>query len=253
VLAGQLAADGFTGIKRSLEREFGGFFAAFAADHETDLSKVTEELGKRWELERILVKPYASGGTTHPVADAMAQARNELGVTPENLKAITIRVPEGPFKHNGWKPARPTTAIGAQISMAYVGAVMLVDGEAFVSQFAPDRIDQEDVWSVIDRMTILHDPEMDELARRTHTPRATRVSIEKLDGTVHDLEVLEARGTGSKILSNEEIRAKFHALMSSIVSPEQAQEIEKRTIGLHELGSSDDLLELLRPSVGSPF
>jgi len=162
-------------------------------------------------------------------------------------------VPEGPFKHNGWKPARPTTAIGAQISMAYVGAVMLVDGAAFVSQFAPDRIDQEDVWSVIDRMTILHDPEMDELARTSNTPRATRVSVETLDGTVHDMEILEARGTGSKILTNEKIRGKFHALMDGIVDPSRAVEIEKRTTGLHELADSEDLLELLRPTVRSPF
>lgn len=253
VLAAGLAADGFTGIKRSLEREFGGFFAAFVADHPTDITKINEGLGEYWELNRILVKPYASGGTTHPVADAMLHARNELGVTPENLKSITIRVPEGPFKHNGWKPARPTTAIGAQISMAYVGAVMLVDGAAFVPQFAPDRINAEDVWSVIDRITILHDPEMDELARTSNTPRATRLSIETTDGTVHDLEILEARGTGSKILTNAEIRDKFHALMSDIVEPARAKEIEAKATGLHTLADSEELLELLRPSVGSPF
>jgi aconitate decarboxylase len=253
VLAAGLAAGGFTGIKRSLERPFGGFFAAFTADHPTDISKVTERLGEHWELERILVKPYASGGTTHPVADAMAHARNDLGVTPENLKSITIRVPEGPFRHNGWKPARPTTAIGAQISMAYVGAVMLVDGAAFVSQFAPDRIDSDDVWSVIDRMTIVHDPDMDEVAKRTNTPRATRVRVETVDGAVHDMDILEAKGTGSKILTNEEIRDKFRALLSSIVDEPRAKEIERKTIGLHELADSEELLELLRPSVRAPF
>jgi aconitate decarboxylase len=253
VLAGGLAAAGFTGIKRSLERPFGGYVPTFTADHPTDMDHITKGLGSDWELNRILVKPYAAGGTTHPVADAMYQARTELGVTPENLKSITIRVPEGPFKHNGWKPARPTTAIGAQISMAYVGAAMLVDGEAFVRQFAPDRLESDAVWSVIDRMTILHDPEMDELAKRSNTPRATRLSIETTDGATHDLEILEARGTGSKILTNEEIRSKYRSLVAGIVEPARAEEIERRTIGLHELGSSEELLELLRPTVRAPF
>ena len=140
-------------------------------------------------------------------------------------------MPEGPFKHNGWKPAGPTTAIGAQISMAYVGAAMLVDGEAFVRQFAPDRLESDAVWSVIDRMTILHDPEMDELAKRSNTPRATRLTIETVDGATHDLEILEARGTGSKILTNEEIRSKFHSLVDDIVEPGRADEIERRTSG----------------------
>jgi 2-methylcitrate dehydratase PrpD len=253
VLAGGLAAGGFTGIKRVLEREFGGFFGTFCADHETDISKVTDRLGEHWELLRILVKPYASGGTTHPVADAMLHARTELGVTPENLRSVTIRVPEGPFKHNGWKLERPTTAIGAQINMGYVGAVMLVDGAAFVSQFAPDRINADDVWSVLDRITILHDPEMDELARRTNTPRATRVSIELVDGKRHDLEILNARGTGKKILTNAQITEKFRALLADLVDDARAEEIVRRTCRLHELADAEELLELLRPTVAAPF
>lgn len=253
VLAGGLAAGGFTGIKRVLEREFGGFFGTFCADHPTDLGKVTERLGEHWELQRILVKPYASGGTTHPVADAMRHAREQLGVTPENLRSVTIRVPEGPFKHNGWKLERPTTAIGAQINMGYVGAVMLVDGEAFVPQFAPDRINADDVWSVLDRITIVHDPAMDELAKRTNTPRATRLTIELVDGQRHELEILNARGTGDKILTNEEVEAKFRSLVANIVDSARAEEIVRRTRVLHELADAEELLELLRPSVAAPF
>lgn len=253
VLAGGLAAGGFTGIKRVLEREFGGFFAAFCADHETDLGKVTQRLGAHWELQRILVKPYASGGTTHPVADAMRHARTELGVTPDNLRSVTIRVPEGPFKHNGWRLERPTTAIGAQINMGYVGAVMLVDGAAFVPQFAPDRINADDVWSVLDRFTIVHDPEMDALASRTNTPRATRVSIELTDGQRHDLEILNARGTGEKILSNAEVQEKFRSLADDVVEPARAAEIVRRTVRLHELDDAEELLELLRPRATAPF
>jgi hypothetical protein len=94
---------------------------------------------------------------------------------------------------------------------------------------------------------------MDELAKRSNTPRATRLTIETVDGATHDLEILEARGTGSKILTNEEIRSKFHSLVDDIVEPGRADEIERRTIGLHELGSSEELLELLRPTVRSPF
>lgn len=253
VLAGGLAAGGFTGIKRVLEREFGGFFGTFCADHETDLGKVTDRLGEHWELQRILVKPYASGGTTHPVADAMRHAREELGVTPDNLRSVTIRVPEGPFKHNGWKLERPTTAIGAQINMGYVGAVMLVDGEAFVPQFAPDRINADDVWSVLDRITIVHDPAMDELAKRTNTPRATRLTIELVDGERHELEILNTRGTGDKILTNAEVEAKFRSLVGGVVDAPRAEEIVRRTRALHELTDAEELLELLRPSAAAPF
>jgi 2-methylcitrate dehydratase PrpD len=253
VVAAALAAEGYVGIKRVFEREFGGFFAAFCADHPTDIGAVTRDLGTQWELMRIIVKPYASGGTTHPVADAMLIARNELGVTPENLKSVIVRMPEAPFKHNGWKPERPATPIGAQISAGFVGAVMLVDGEAFVRQFSPTRINAEDVWSVLDRIELIHDPEMDVLARETNTPRATRVDITLVNGAEHHLEILEAKGTGKRILTNEEIRDKYRILMASIMGPERAKRIEELTLNLHELKDARELIDLLGPSVKSPF
>jgi aconitate decarboxylase len=251
VLAAALAESGFSGIKDVLERDYGGFFAMFADDHPTDVDAVSADLGERWEILRILVKPYASGGTTHPVVDAVLRARDELGIREESVVSITIRLTHDSFQHNGWRLERPITSIGAQLNVAYVAAVALLDGAVFVPQFSSSRMNGDDVWSVIDRTVVIHDLNVDEIAERSGTPRATRVSIERVDGRTEEFEVLEAKGTRNLALSNEEIRSKFHGLVAGLVGESRAAEIERRTLGLSELASAEELLGLLAEGVTS--
>jgi 2-methylcitrate dehydratase PrpD len=249
VLAAALADSGFTGIKDVLERPYGGFFAMFADDHPTNVEEVAAELGERWEILRVLVKPYASGGTTHPVIDAILRARNQLGIRESDVRAITIRLTHDSFHHNGWRLERPTTSIGAQLNVAYVAAVAMLDGAVFVPQFTPSRLEAEDVWSLIERTEVINDPEVDALAKRSGTPRATRVSIACTDGRMVELEVLEARGTRSLALSNEEIREKFRGLVTELTGAPRAAAIEEQVLALAEADSANDLLELLRAHV----
>ena len=143
VIAGALAERGFTGIKDSLERDYGGLVPTFThkPNSELDYGPLTRDLGADWELMRILVKPYASGGTTHPGVDAMLHLRNDLGVSADDIESIKIRLPIHSFRHYGWKISRPTTNIGAQMNLCFVCAITLLDGKASIGQFsnAPHR------------------------------------------------------------------------------------------------------------------
>ncbi|REM26109.1 MmgE/PrpD family protein, partial [Mycobacterium tuberculosis] len=69
--AAVLAEGGYTGIKRVFEREYGGFLSTFGEGHDPDASKITEALGERWEVERIVIKPYAAMGGIHSPLDAL--------------------------------------------------------------------------------------------------------------------------------------------------------------------------------------
>src|SRR6202011_3301146 len=58
--AAHLAAAGYTGIKRVFERDYGGFLSVFGEGHEPDASRITADLGSKWEPERIVATPYAA-------------------------------------------------------------------------------------------------------------------------------------------------------------------------------------------------
>jgi len=252
VLAGALAEGGFTGIKDALERPYGGLVPTFTrkTNDNIDYSHIGDGLGDYWELENILVKPYSSGGTTHPGVDAMLKARNELGVKAEDVASIDIRLPVHSFKHYGWKITRPTTPIGGQMNLGYVCAVALLDGNVSIGQFSSARLASDDVWDLVGKISCRHDPEMDTVAKETSTPRATGFRIALKDGTIHEFVQLAARGKGDLILTNEEIEAKAEELLSHVCDDDRIIEIKQSILGLGKESGVAELNAALAPSVG---
>src|ERR1700742_1117569 len=249
VVAGALAEREFTGIKDSLERDYGGLVPGFThkPNSELDYSALTNDLGQDWELMRILVKPYASGGTTHPGVDAMLHLRNDLGVTADDMESIQIRLPIHSYRHYGWKISRPTTNIGAQMNLCFVCALTLLDGKASIGQFTNARIAADDAWDLVDRISTSHDDEMDRIAAETKTPRATGFKVTLKDGTIHEFMQLSASGKGDLILTNEQIGAKYDELMSHAVTEERAAAIKQAVLSLEKMTDVADLAALLAP------
>src|SRR5262245_35221039 len=146
VLGAALAGAGFTGIKRVLERDFGGFAKTFCGVDPFDLSRLTNGLGRQWEVMRIAVKPaYSSMAGTHSAIEGALKLRALPGFSVDKVREIRVGTTEAMLHHGGFRLERPATAIGAQMSHAYVVAVTLIDGTPSVPQFSPKRINSEDV------------------------------------------------------------------------------------------------------------
>lgn len=250
VVAGALAQRGFTGINDSLERDYGGLVPTFTrkSNRDLDYGPLTHDVGEDWELMRILVKPYASGGTTHPGVDAMLHLRNDLGVSADDIDSIRIRLPIHSFRHYGWKITRPTTNIGAQMNLCFVCAITLLDGKASIGQFSNSRIAADDAWDLVDRISTEYDPEMDRIAAETKTPRATGFTVTLKDGTTDEFMQLSASGKGDLILTNEQIGRKYDELMAHAVSEERAAAIKDAVLNLEKMTDVAELAALLAPA-----
>lgn len=250
LVAAALAANGYTGIKDVLERPYGGMRATFNPD--ADLSVATEGIGDRWELTRINVKPYAAMAGLHPAVDAALALRHRLHIKPTDIANVTIEMPLVPFKHGGWTLSRPPTVIGAQMNCAYATAAVFCDGEALVRQFTPERINADDVWSLIERIDVRHSTDMDELARSSGSKRATRMTITTTDGRSDQEVVVAARGAGAQLLTNEEIVEKFQALVSTVLPDQQTKDLQRSVLEIDE-DAGAAVIAHLATSVGSLF
>src|SRR6202050_1901426 len=153
--AAALAAAGYVGIKRVFERPYGGWLAVFGEGHRTYPEDIYKGLGILWETERIAVKPYACMGLLHAAVDAALELRPQVDVS--QIQRIDIDMGEAAYSHGGWKAERPLEVIGAQMNVAYVVAVAFLDGDVLVDQFRQDRINQDDVWALIDRTLTHHE------------------------------------------------------------------------------------------------
>jgi 2-methylcitrate dehydratase PrpD len=242
VLAATLAASGYTGIKQVFEREYGGFLSTFGEGHDPDPSQICAELGERWEINLIAVKPYAAMAGLHAAIDAARELLAEGALESDSVTAIEIFVSEPAFHHGGWRAARPLAAVGAQMNLAYAVAVTLLDGTALAAQFAPERIDAEDVWGLIDRTTTSHEPGFDE---RYEDGYNTRLEVTLRGGAKRTAFIDHPRGGIQRPLSNAEVIEKFHKLTDPLVGAERAGEIEQAVLSLESLENIETLVELL--------
>jgi aconitate decarboxylase len=250
LLGAVLAASGYVGIKQVFEREYGGFLSTFGEGHDPDATQISADLGTRWETQTIAVKPYAAMAGLHASIDAARALLAESPVNADRIRTITVSVANGAYKHGGWRAERPLTAVGAQMNLAYAVAVTLLDGTALAAQFAPRRLDADDVWALIERTTLRHEQAFDQRAQDGYNARLVVVMD---DGTRREAFVDRPRGGLGRPLSNGDIVDKFRLLTPSLLEPERARSIESTVMALEELDDVSILVDLLAPPVTPMF
>jgi aconitate decarboxylase len=247
--AAALAAAGYVGIKRVFERPYGGWLAVFGEGHRTYPEEIYAGLGILWETERIAVKAYACMGLLHAAIDAALELRPKADLS--QIQRIDIDMGEAAYEHGGWKAERPLEVIGAQMNVAYVVAVALLEGEVLIDQFMQDRINRDDVWTLIDRTVTHHERAYDNLPADERLTTQVRLTLN--DGTTRAAKVAHPRGTGDRNLTNADIRDKFARLTRRVVSAERQAAIEKAILGIDDLDDVAQLASLLTPAVNSPL
>ncbi len=247
--AAALAAVGYVGIKRVFERPYGGWLAVFGEGHRTYPEDIYKGLGILWETERIAVKAYSAMGLLHAAIDAALELRPKVDVS--SIQRIDIYMSEAAYKHGGWNAARQAQVIGAQMNVAYVVAVALLDGDVLVDQFTTDRINSDQVWALIDKTLAHHERAYDHLP--IDEQLTTQVRLTFKDGSTRAAKVVHPRGTGDRNLTNAEIRDKYAKLTGRIISAERRAAIEKTVLGIDSVDDVAQLAALLTPVVHSPL
>ncbi|WP_179402708.1 MmgE/PrpD family protein [Burkholderia guangdongensis] len=247
--AAALAASGYTGIKRVFEREYGGFLSTFGEGHAPDASQIAADVGARWETSRYVIKPFSAMGALLAPIGAMLEIRARRGTTADDIEAIALECASAAFHHGGWQAERPLTPIGAQMNMAYAVAVAALDGAALMRQFSPARIDADDVWAFMRKITVTHDASFDAdgpLARG-----AVRMRVTFRDGSDEEMLLRHPRGEPLEPMTNDEIVAKFRALTGAVIDTARQKQIESLVLNIERLEDARELLALLAQPVAN--
>ena len=143
--AAALACRGYVGIKRVFERDYGGFLSVFGEGHDPDPDQIAAGLGTRWDTARYGIKPYAAMGGLHAAIDAVLAMQAQAPINPAQVSRIRVDVSHPVYQHGGFDIARPIEPITAQMSLKYTVPVVILDAAALISQYRPDRINDDDV------------------------------------------------------------------------------------------------------------
>jgi 2-methylcitrate dehydratase PrpD len=238
--AAGLAAGGYTGIKQVFDRPYGGFLAVFGEGHDPDAAQIIAGLGEVWHTNVIMVKSYAAQGGLHGTIQAALELRAEHDIAPAAIEKIEIRVGDAVYHHGWWQPERPLTAIGAQMNLGYAASVALLDGAVLPPQFTEARLDADDVWHLLSTV----DVQLDEAQQF-----ATDLTITMTNGTTLHKRIEAPHGAPNDPVTNDELVAKYRALVGPILDADRMAAIEDAVLNLDQLANLSDLITLVAAPV----
>lgn len=236
-----LADAGFTGIDQVLERPYGGFLSVFGEGHHPDIEAPSRDLGRRWETTQIMVKSWAVMGGLHGVVEAARTLRERLD--GRAIERVDVRVGDVVYHHGWWTPQRPLTAVGGQMNIGYVAAVVLLDGVALPEQFTPARLDADDVWELVNRTHVELDPAIDALPQAQRFQTHLVLTLD--DGSELSASVIAPHGNPSDPVTDDEVVAKFRSLTARVMPRARAIAIEHAVVALSDTDDVAPLVELL--------
>ena len=223
-LAVDMAAAGFTGLEKGIERHL----SSATADG-VDPTRLSEALGERWEVTRGYFKRHAACRYTHPTLDAIAALQAPESMDPDRVASVVVETYPTAASLDR---AHPTNSLEAKFSVPFAVATRLVHGHSDKPAF--------EQTAITDRMTALADRvevrAADDLASRVPDARSARVTIRFDDGRERSHEVEHAKGGAERPWSEAELREKFETLVAPVIGTETA----------------DDLWSALRTQSGGP-
>ncbi|CAF1619162.1 unnamed protein product [Didymodactylos carnosus] len=239
-----MAKGNYTGIKRVYERSYGGFLSTFSLGGAAPLTEeIVSELGETWQTLNIAVKPYACMAGLHSTIDCFNEL--QLKVNPTNIQSVSIELGKGAFDHGGWEPEYPFTVTGAQMNVRFIAATCILDGHIDPRRFSPQLINRQEIWDLISKINVLHQPDFD---KDKNSYLTSRVKVVMNDEQKVETEVDKPTGV-KQALTNVQIREKFRKLTKDIISEERQQSIEEAVLSLDSSSDLSTLLNLLKPTV----
>jgi aconitate decarboxylase len=239
VIAALLAEHGFTGSLDALEAPFAGFLSTLG--HELPASELATGLGDRWETLLVGFKAYAACASAHTIIDAVLAMRRS-GLSAANLQRLEIHMSKSAMNNVGWA-YHPGGVVTAQMNGYYAAAVSLLDGEAFVAQYAESRLADPRILELLPKIEIAHEPALDVAGASGR--HAVRVQARSTDGHAYSETVEQRRGSARFPLTQGEIERKFAWVAGSVISPERAEELQSLVMGLERQKDMRRLSELL--------
>ena len=155
VIAAGLAKAGLSGPKQAFEGRFGIFRNYIRAP--ATLSRITDGLSKDFPiLKSHGFKVWPACGYTRPTNTAIRHLREQHGLKPDDVEAITIIGGSGGTRLLSepiLAKRRPKSSIDGKYSIPFTSAVMMARGNVKLGDFTDEGLQQPEVLAMADRVS----------------------------------------------------------------------------------------------------
>jgi 2-methylcitrate dehydratase PrpD len=234
VAAVTMIQAGFTGVADALDATPNVFRAHSPAPAPEE---IVADLGRRFYVEETSIKTFPVGYPIQSPLDAFLSLRAEHGLTADNVRRITLRLPEDGARIVDDR-AMP------DVNVQHIVALALVDGEiTFENSHSYERMKDPRVLSARERIELVADPQLVSV----EAPRSGFVEVTLADGRRVSKLVRHAPGTPENPLDTAGVAAKARSLMDPILGAERSRALTDHVLELEAVADARDL----RPLLGS--
>ena len=215
VTAALAAGEGVIGSLDVIEGE-AGFGRAMGGD--PDWARALETLGRDFHITRMTVKNHACCGHAFAAIDGALALKASMGVAAGEIARVRVGGYRATLEVAGI--ADPATPAEARFSTPYLVATALTHGSVRLAAFEPARLADPATRSLMRRVEVAIDPELDATFPRQ---RAARVTIETRDGRAETLLQPTRKGDPDAPLSDAELEAKYLELAVPVIGEAPAR------------------------------
>lgn len=245
IVAAELAAAGFRGPRGVFDGRF-GLYRSHLGDGSWDVEALTRDLGRRWEVLDIALKPYPCCHFNHAFIDCAAQLQERASFKTDEIARIECFVPAAAMPVVCEPPQTkraPQSDYDAKFSLPYALASQLLRGHVDIDDFNEAAIREAAVLELAARVECVAEP-TPEFPRRF--PGRLRITLR--DGRI--LEHYEAinRGSAERPLDSAAVREKFLRNAARALPVAQAHSLMDAVDGLEKMREVGTLVRLCAPA-----
>ena len=236
VMAALLAQQQFEATREFLTARDGGLFSTYTDGGRPDA--VTADLGKRWELAQIALRPWPAASSIQGMITALFDLVEKHRPSPAAVRHIRIGLSPTVFDlHGGF--AAYKGKFEALLSAHYVAAAILHDRALTLAQFEPTRYDDPTLRRFAsEQVAVRADPALSGVA--------SIAEIETVDGAILSSRCEHPRGAPENPLSRAQIEEKFRIYAGMGLSKRTVEETIGTVGDLESLRSVRSLMAGLR-------
>ena len=236
LMAALLAEQKFVATREFLTAKDGGLFNTYSDGGKPELA--TADLGARWELEQIALRPWPSASLQQGLNTALFDILEKNEIDPAKVKRLRVAMSPSAYDYHGKLP-NYKGKFEALISAHYTAAVILHDRALTLAQFEPARYDDPKLRRFTEQQVeIRPDPALSGVQ--------TIVEIELADGKKLSSRADHPRGSLENPLSRAQIEEKFRTYAKPRLPASRLDEVVETVNRLEDLSSVRRLMELLQ-------
>ena len=200
----RLTQHGITGTVNFLEGVY-GYFNLFCKKN-ADISNVTLNLGREWNLKNLNFKKYPSCGLTQGSTALILEMMEKCNFKANNVERIEIFVPPHAFRLVG-HPFKigDNPRVDAQFNVAYCVANALMRAPVILSHFDAELICDPIIVNFIkEKITVISDPSIE------RADYSSDICVWTNDGKEYHQQIDIPPGTPSNPMNDEDYRQRFY-------------------------------------------